>query len=207
LTFAKNVTLPRDAQCGLLSSCIAAAPSQQLRQISERQDAEFSEEKGFFWLRATATARLISANAGPGGGVEVDDSLRKTVDRSKVLRGTGKTRSISSLRTPINPGDVGRRSGVVGCGGEGQQECICHEDFCCMAPSKVRSPNQIYVAEWETLDGRNAKVTCRYGVCNVTLDQVVAPGCQSYSCLHTTCVSNDGKCSIFTPQRCSTCER
>lgn len=207
LTFAKNVTLPHDAQCGLFSSCIAAAPSQQLRQISERQGAEFSEETGGSkLLRATANARFVSAIAGPRG-VVVDDSLRKTIDRSEVLPGTGETSPSISLRKLLDAGEVGRRSGVGGCGGVGQQACICHEDFCCMAPPEVRSPNKIYVDEWETLDGRNAKVACTFGVCNVTLDEVVAPGCQSYSCRLTTCQSNDGKCSLFTPQSCSTCER
>ena len=101
--------------------------------------------------------------------------------------------------------DGGRRVGAT-CGNE-DGGCICHEDFCCSAPTAVRSSFQNYNDEWETMTGSTAKVICRNGICNVTLDKVPAPGCADFDCLHAVCEGGVGACSVFTPELCSTCNR
>ena len=148
--------------------------------------------------RSTSHAQVFSAAFGHGVGV-VDGSLQGSIEAT----------SSSNFQQVHIAGGQGRRlSGV--CGGQGQMDCVCNADFCCMGPDAIRSPNSLYKTELQTRTGSTVKVNCKYAICNVTLDEVVAPGCNEglgFSCLSEICTGGPDRCSIFTPGKCTTCKR
>ncbi len=160
---------------------------------------------------ASSTRNEIEDRALAGGlkeGNRPSSSLEVEKD-PKNVRSSARTliKEQAARRHEWKSWDSGRRSGM-GCGGEGQEQCVCHEDFCCTAPAEVRSAFQTYEYHSETLTGRSVRVTCRSGHCNVTLDTVPAPGCENLNCLLDVCRDDNPKiCSIFTPQYCTSCTR
>lgn len=217
--YAMNVTLPRDAQCGTYSSCAWAAPlqkldSKQALQLRGSLDAAArggGDADGSLVLSASVTRSEIEHRALAGGLKERNrPSTSLEVEKDpKIVRSSARTLFQEQIAR-MHKGkswDGGRRAGM-GCGGEGQKQCVCHEDFCCSAPAEVRSAFQTYRYQSETLTGRSVRVTCHNGYCNVTLDTVPAPGCENLNCLLDVCQDDNPKtCSIFTPQYCTSCTR
>lgn len=99
-----------------------------------------------------------------------------------------------------------RREGIE-CGMEGHEPCICNSNFCCKAPDKVRDAFQTYHTEWQTGQGQIGKIICKYGVCNVTLDEAVVSGCRNLNCLNKACDAQIEECHLFSPQHCTSCRR
>ena len=158
-----------------------------------------------------------SLNAAALGGSDVDGSFLRSVSSAwnplayrELKHGRFSAASVPqnvARRQIAKRWNGGRRAGMT-CGGEGQEQCVCHEDLCCAAPEEVRSSFETYEDEWETLTGRSVRVACHNGHCNVTVGKVTAPGCEDLNCLLDVCQVDDPKaCSIFTPQYCTSCER
>jgi len=168
--------------------------------VAKRRNLDFRGENfGIHAVpRSTSHAQIFSAAFGHGVGV-VDGSLQGSIEA---------TSSSNFQQVHIGGGQGRRVSGV--CGGEGQTDCVCNADFCCMGDPAIRSPNKLYKTELQTRTGSTVKVNCKYAICNVTLDEVVAPGCNEglgFSCLSEICTGGPDRCSIFTPGKCTTCKR
>ena len=173
--------------------------------MAKRRNLDFRGDKfGIHAVpRSTSHAQIFSAAFGHGVGV-VDGSSQGSIELLQA-----EATSSSNFQQVHIAGGQGRRvSGV--CGGEGQMDCVCNADFCCMGPEAIRSPNSLYKTEFQTRTGSTVKVNCAYAICNVTLDEVVAPGCNEglgFSCLSDICQGGTHRCSIFTPGKCTTCKR
>ena len=98
-----------------------------------------------------------------------------------------------------------RRQGIE-CGIDGQEPCVCDSNFCCKAPDQVRSAYQNYNMQWQTGQGQ-AEINCKYGICNVTLDHALVPGCGNLNCLNQACDTRTEECHVFSPQHCTSCRR
>ena len=161
-------------------------------------------------LSGSLLAAALSGNGGVGSYLRSASSTRNALAHRELEHGRFSAASFDqkSARSQVAKREKsGRRAGMT-CGGNGQEQCVCHEDLCCAAPLQVRSSFKTYEDEWETLTGRSVRVSCHNGHCNVTLDQMTAPGCEELNCLLDVCQVDDPRaCTIFTPQYCASCER
>ena len=114
----------------------------------------------------------------------------------------------SAQNSVLDFASSGRRRVGAACGGAGQAPCVCEpvEDFCCSLPAAAREKVALFQHEWQTVGSAKARVTCLNLECNVTLDDVLLPGCTRVQCRTEPCVESPRKCSIFSPNGCTTCD-
>jgi hypothetical protein len=183
---------------------MGSAPSQHLRH--GRLLVEGSAEK----LGGTALSRFHTSRQPFPYPTDAQGLQIELFDAQRINHRQGRYTNIDESSPTQHLlgyyGGGGRREGV-GCGGQSQSECICNENFCCMAPQEVRSVHAWYDEEWKTSNGTTAKLKCRFGICNVTLGDRVAPGCKNVNCRGVLCQDGASECTIFSRQSCSTCDR